>query len=822
MSSKKKAKQKTPLATPPADAPLQSADTLPTDGPAAPVPLRDAPEFPKKLRWLPVVLMFLFFFGTCLTTQSTVKALAMTVMIATVVSCLIRFSNLRDRLSLPMAAIFLWVLMNGVSTFYAVSGKFALREFLRLLIGFCVLLLILAWERKGPAAGRACASILAGGTALASIVSIDMLSTHWISVPFFKLMQSSSLDYVAISSKAVEVGVRMNSLYENPNVFAGIAGLGVLLSLGLAASTSRARERNFHLCCLFINSLAFLLVFSMGASGMIALAFLVLLLLEQRQRKASLLILMIETLVLVLIGAFPVFLTSFGKWTGFQPIPMLCTIFGSVALCLADRFLGQKLAHKLAFRGGKLVGLLFGAVFLLMVVFAGLAVTMTGPATLEAGESLRRAEYPQPGAYTLEVQSSAPVQVTIQSQNQQETMMHTNTVLYSGPAQGASFTVPEDSLVTYFNFYAGEALTLDSASFTGEQGSTSLKLHYKLLPGFIANRLQGLFANQNAIQRVVFFADGMKLVRRSPIFGLGMGAFENSVQGVQSFHYETKYAHNHYIETLVSTGIVGFVLFIGMLLLCALAVWKNLRRKEDAHSLAPALGAALIFMMGHAGVEVVFSFHYYLPIALGVLGLICLCCGQELPFPTENEEVRSWCVVGVDALIVVFAVFLGLNMKAVSIAKQNSEGDIYRSMERAAKLDFFEKNDYLLSYVFMAKDADPETEGNILEKANQYAVRLAAVDSNSIPPYLAHFYLSTDQAEEAFSTLNKYVDYCSADSDAWQQTFLILQAYSEELPQCREAAKEIYQKFQTWNADNMGSLTLTAENQQYLNEITGQ
>lgn len=822
MSSKKKVKQNAPLTPPVDEAPAPSPQAVPAEGPAAAIPLQDAPEFPKKLRWLPVLLMFLFFFGTCLTTPSTIKPLAMLLVVAAAVSCMIRVSYVRSRLSLPMLAVCLWILMNGISTFYAVSGKFALREFLRLLVGFCLFLLILAWERKGPAAGRATASILAGGTALASLVSIDMLSTHWISAPFFKLMQSSSQDYISISASGVEVGVRMTSVYENPNVFAGIAGLGVLLSLGLAVSTSRTRERCFHLCCLFINALAFLLVFSMGASGMIALAFLVLLLLEQRQRKAPLLILMIETFVLALAAAFPVFLTAFDQWSGFQPIPLLCAAGGAALLCLADRFLGQRLADKLTSRSGKLVGILFGIVLILLVAFAALAVTMTGPASMTAGEVLTRAEYPQPGVYTVEAQSSGGVQVTIESQNQQETMMHTRTVLYSGPLQGASFTVPEESLVTYFHMFAEEDLILDSVSFTGEGGTTSLPLHYKLLPGFITNRLQGLFANQNAIQRVVFFSDGMKLFHRSPIVGLGVGAFENSVQGVQSFYYETKYAHNHYIETLVSTGVVGLVLFVGMLALCAVAIWKNLRRKEDAHSLSPALGAALVFMAGHAAVEVVFSFHYYLPMALGVFALICLCCGQELPFPAENEDARTWCVVGIDVLIIVFAVFLGLNMKAVNVAQHNTEGNVYRSMEKAAKMDFFEKNDYLLSYVYLAQEADLETQPDILTKANEYALRLAKADSNSIPPYLAQFYFSTDQVQQGIDILEKYVDYCSSDSEAWQKSFSILESYGGTYPQCDEAAKTFYKKFQAWNEANMGNLTLAEENEWYLQNILGQ
>lgn len=819
MASKKKSRSKNVTAAAPASVPVETAEAAPAVETASPAPaaavVRSATTLPKWMSWAVPVLAATFFLGTCLTGSSTIKVLTMILMVAAVASCLIRFSLVRERLSLPVAAVAVWLLLNGVSTLYAVSGKFALQEFLKLMVGFCVLLLILAWSRKSWDNGRAVASVLAGGTALASLVSIDMLSTHLLSGVIVNFLLSFSNDYMNASLNPVEAGVRMNSLYENPNVFAGIAGLGVLLSLELAVTSRREKERPFHLCCLFLNALAFLLVFSMGASGMICLAFLALLILERRSRKPALLVLMLETLVLALLGAFPIYLTSFDHWDGVQPIPLLCAVVGAAGLCLLDRFVGQRAAALLEKQSGARLGILTGGVLVLLGVFAALAMNLTGPAALSAGEGLRRAEYPDPGTYTLELQTSGDVQVTIESQNQQETMMHTGTVLYSGPAQGAAFTVPEGSLVTYFNFRAGEDLTLTSAALVGPEGSTELKLDYKLLPGFIANRLQGLFANENAIQRVVFFSDGMKLFHRSPVFGLGLGTFENSIQNVQSFHYETKYAHNHYVETLVCTGVVGLILFVGMLLLCALALWKNLRRGEEAHPMAPALAAALIFMIGHAGVEVVFSFHSYLPMALGVLGLICLCCGGELPLPGK-EKVRSGVVVGLCAMVAVFAVLLGMNMKALDTAENNLMGDPFRSLERAAKMDLFEKNDYLLSYVVMAQDVDREKNPTVYSTANEYAQRLGQVGSISIPPYLANYYFATDQPEEAIAALKKYVNYVSSNSETWQTAFTFMETWTMPYPQCQTAAAEFYEMFQSWNEAHMGSLTLTEANRQYL------
>ena len=42
--------------------------------------------------------------------------------------------------------------------------------------------------------------------------------------------------------------------------------------------------------------------------------------------------------------------------------------------------------------------------------------------------------------------------------------------------------------------------------------------------------------------------DGLKLFRRSPVIGLGLGAYGNGLNMVQSFYYFTYYAHNHYIQ----------------------------------------------------------------------------------------------------------------------------------------------------------------------------------------------------------------------------------------------------------------------------------
>lgn len=796
-----------PQASPPPRPPAPSA----AGGTAVRI-LAAAP--PIRQTWPILVLMAVLFLAICFTVSDTIKVVALLMLIAAIGAVIFRLKVLGERLSLPFAAVTLWVLLCGISTLYAVSGKFALSEFLKLLVAYCLFLLFLAFGEKGASRGRGIASILEACAALAGLFSIDLLSTRLLSTPLISFLSLFSINFSQLAG--VEVGSRMTSLFTNPNNFAGFVGLGVLLSLGLANSAPSRGERRFHLVCLFLNALSFVLAFSMGATGMICAAFLIFLLLERGDRRTSLLILMLETLILTLLATVPVFLTGFDAWSGIQPVPLLCTVAGAALLCLVDRFAGEKLTALLQGRGKLVLGLVLVLVAALGL-FAALAVNLTGGVSLEAGSSLRRADYPEPGTYTLETTASGPLQVTIESQNQQDTMMHTSTVLYRGPAEGAAFTVPEDSLVVYFDFRAGEAVRLDAAAYQGETGGGSLKLGYKLLPGFIANRLQGLFANQNAIQRTVFFADGLKLFRRSPVFGLGMGAFESAICSVQSFFYETKYAHNHYIQSLVEEGVLGLLLFLAVLILSAAAVLRNLRR-EDASPLTAPLGACLAFMAGHAAVELVFSNCFYLPMALGVLALINLCCGHTLPLPALPEKAKTGVPLGVAGLLAVFLVLLGCNLQARNLFDHvNDSSDPYGDLKTAIALDRFEWVDYMLSYVYSARG---EPEGSALRnQADQYAERLSKVDSNTVPLYLTEYYFTCGDQTRGFEMAEKYAAYVSSNPKTWDSMFRVVAQYAEDSPRYREGLARLYQMLLDWNEQNMGSITLAEDIQAFVESM---
>lgn len=755
------------------------------------------------------VVAAFFFFAVCLNAASTVKAEAVLLIVLTLSAVFLFYTKLRDRIKPPVLALGLLVLWDGASVFYAASGKLALYEFLKVLTAFCMALLFLAFSGKANP-GRQAASVLEGCTAIAGLVSIDLLSTRFISTAVLSFLGQFTPDFESLS--AVEAGIRMTTVFMNPNVFAGCAGLGVLLSLGLASSAEKPAERAAHLVCLSVSALSFVLVFSMGGCAAIVPAFLALLLLERKERRAGLLLLMVETLVVTMLAAFPASVTGLTVWDGVQPVPLLCTIGGAGLLCALDLLLGKRIL-KLLSGHGRAVLILVAAAVVGVAAFFIAAFHLTDGASLQAGEFLRRAAYPEPGFYTMTAEADGPVTVTVESQNRADAMMHTSSVLYSGELAAASFTVPEDSLVVYFNFTAGADLRLERAEITDGSASTSIPLHYKLLPGFIANRMQGLFANQNAIQRLVFFEDGMKLFAHSPVIGLGLGAFSNAVRSVQTFYYETKYVHNHYIQALVDTGIVGLLLFLGLLAVSAAAVWRG---RRAGRPLAPALGAALVFMACHGSVEVIFSHFSYLPIAFGVFAVINLCCGGDLPVPawSEGKAVRNGILLGISALLVIFGVLLNNNIRAQNLAYQAEE---LSDLEKAARLDPFEWADHMLSYV-MRSAASGQDEA-VRQTAAEYADRLGRLNSNTIPIHLAEYYFYLGDVEQGFAMVEKYVDYLAADETAWQRAFDLLARYETGDAAFRAGAARIAGLLESWNEENMGTIALTPQAEEFIARV---
>lgn len=73
-------------------------------------------------------------------------------------------------------------------------------------------------------------------------------------------------------------------------------------------------------------------------------------------------------------------------------------------------------------------------------------------------------------------------------------------------------------------------------------------------------------------------SDSLRMLRDHPIYGVGLGNFENAYPRYQSFSSDLwiDYAHNDYVQAIAETGLVGaalIVLALGFFLRCAFGTW---------------------------------------------------------------------------------------------------------------------------------------------------------------------------------------------------------------------------------------------------------
>lgn len=767
--------------------------------------------------YIALIFGILYFLIVAFFNESTIKVTVVALFIALVNVALYNHGVLSKRIFTPLLALAVWVLMDGISIFYANFGTIALDEFLKIFGSFCVALIFLIISPDGEDInGKWIGTVIATCTALGCLVSIDLLSTRLISGAFSAFFNLFTTYYNDISG--VEAGIRMTSIFSYANSFAAFAGLGVLISLGLvdtapaisfAQSSRRGFDRVFPIVLLFINSLGFVLAFSMSALLFIALAFVLFLVFQPKGRKTDLFVLMFETLIVCLPCVFLISRTSLQIWNGFQPIPLLCTVLGSVALTLLHLYVGPRLIPVLR-KHPAIIGTVVIAGIAAVCIYLAIGVRLTGSAKLVPGETLTRAIYAKPGTYVMKVESDTPLSITVEDKTKKESMMNIGSIVYEGDGSDISFTLPEDSMIVWFYITAPEGGTIASASIESPTEKYDIPLEYKLIPRFIATRLQGLRVSENMLQRVILFENALKIFSKSPIIGSGIAAFQDNARSVQNYYYVSKYAHNHYVESLVETGIVGLILFIAMLGTAAAAVirtYLNERKSSQqvAATLTPAFGAAILFMIGHAAMDVDFSFYAFLPVALVVLAVINLFCGNALPAP--GEKLKKIFIILVAVFSTVFVVFVALNVSA----KNSLEGEVtLKQLDNASKIDFFEWFEESATYVSVATDNYDLLDQNQKKTADRHAAKLAKRDNYDLITVSAYYFRS-GRTKEAFDAMERFLDYVRSEDSAWNMAFELLEMYESDDKTYLEGVGRIIKKLDAWNEICWGEANLTEQ-----------
>lgn len=670
-------------------------------------------------------------------------------------------------------AVTAYVLLGGMSTFYALAGKFAISEFSKILIAFCIYLLVFAYTNRSVAGFRRVAVIFSSVGCLFGILSVDAASSNVLAPVFKRFFALFTTVYA--DTGAYQQGVRISTILGNANVYAGFMAISVILSIALVLTGKDRKAQIYAAFLLGMNALCYVLAFSMGSLFICVLAVLLMAILTKKEARADVIVLLFET-GLVTLAATALSMLGLGKTGGAAFITLAAVPLAGAALSVVDGAVRPKISAAVNKNTRQFIGVLAGIV-LIVAVYAVVALQMTAPAVLNGGEVLSRSIYPSAGQYTMKINASTPVTAVIDSQNKLDLMKRTRQNLFTGASEGEiSFTVPDDSkIVTVTLIAASEKTTVTDVSYAGNGAQKNIALKYKLIPAIIANRLQNLGANENAVQRTVFFEDGLKMFKKSPIFGRGLGGFENGIFSVQDYFYETKYAHNHYIQALADLGIVGLAAFLSILGLSAYALFKG--RKHDKYSvLVPIFSACLLQMAGQGATDVIWSSAAFLPFAFAVLALIAVFFGEPVllnkaevaikqPKGKMNVKVLS-VKYGISLFSVLFAVLISGNIYAKALSTSGSV--TLDTLKKCAAFDAFEKNDYLLSFVLSAPASKDEAT---MKEAAEYAEKLRHVQSNTVQTAMIDYYFDIGDDEKAFETAREGILYTKSNPSIWSKQF---------------------------------------------------
>ena len=648
-----------------------------------------------------------------------------------------------------------------LTALWAMSGKFFLRGYTKIFVAAFFFLFVVLRGRPDRLYVRRAMGITAGISSAYAVLSVEAASTGMI--------KHFLLDTLSLNGIGIYFSGRLSGIFGNSNIESSIYALGLLFALALLSDAREKRTRVLWAVMLSFNTYAFLLAVSRGAMVFLAVSAVVYLFFAQANR-ANVMFRLLEALVPAILCMF-----FASRFSGIQSVALLVIMLINAALTVGiDLSCSEKLTKILKKHSKITFGIPIAAI-LLAIIYISVGLHTSGIHTF--GSSLYREKTLTPGLHTMQFDADAPINLTIYTVNREQVILGGGDLLFAGDVDAhnaATFTVPQDSTACRFYFSSEEGNVLRSVTIDNSQ---KLILSYKLFPAFIASRIPSSFsADSSAVTRVVLAQTGLRLFRQSPIIGNGIGAFETGITSVMDFPYETNHSHNQYVEILLEEGVIGFVLFVGALVSMAIALWKKRRQPEDGelYRLYPALCAEFTMVVLQMFWDVSMSLGVFLCCVYTLFGLIVLICAEPLRTSVEKNKltpakktplgVRLACIT----LPALFMVTLCVNMYAQYLIRQPTETlDAHmKNFSTAAKLDLYEKNDAMLSYVMMSLN---DETGIYREQADAYAQRLSTEQSNQIPTNLEEYYLATGQYGPAVDMAKLGAAYSASDPKSWNQ-----------------------------------------------------
>ena len=604
------------------------------------------------------IIWFIYFFMICINILNDVKINEIILICLNIVAFIALIVNIKKistskliLLSGMMVIVYyisMWI--NNAYSF-AFTGIFPI---IALLIGVIIAKVICQSSNDRNKLMLGISSVLT----LIGLISIDMASCQLISTYLGLLIKwIAKVNYTFIG--VFESGIRMKSIITNPNIFASLTSIAILLNIYLY---EMKYKQKLVLGMLLINMVAFLYTFSLGASLVLIFCVVMYLIFNRKNDLINKIYLIGVTGVVALL-CVAIGFKGMGKNDIISFLPLITLFIGYLIIqslipkreTFAEQVFPKLLKHKWLFLGVLLV-------CILCMFTMGKSIYFNDDnREKEISVSLGEGSH----HISLEFDRYVNANIEIYGQTYEQASRREYDVLYSSDLEGENleidvFAYPNNKSIN-IKIYAFDDAMLKKVKIYDLFGhlEKNVTIDYMLIPNFIENRLSPFSYNQNAVQRFTFFIDGIKIWFQNPIIGNGPSAFINNFYKVKTSNYNTWSSHNFLIDILADVGILGFGLMIFLIIYIFSLIIKN--RKSENREIILNLGIIYSFILLHSLIELTFLYIPYL-ITFGIV------CGM-----IENEskkEMKNKYIVKFNAILPILILITNVSIIFIDLMKK--------------------------------------------------------------------------------------------------------------------------------------------------------